>query len=119
MENEHFDTEAFFAALDAERQERGKTWKEVAAASGVSASTLTRMAQGRRPDVDGLAALLEWSGLKAESFIIKRGGRVAAKPATVAMISTHLRADPRLSAESANALEGIVRAAYKQLVKKD
>ena len=27
------------------------------------------MAQGKRPDVDGLAALLAWSGLKAEDYL--------------------------------------------------
>src|SRR5437867_3545994 len=92
MEKEYFDTEAFFAALDVVRQNRGKTWKEVAGESGVSASTLTRMAQGKRPDVDGLAALLAWSGLKAENFIKKQGGRPSKRPETLAMISTHLRA---------------------------
>ena len=35
-----FDGEAFYEALDAVRQARSMTWKKVAAASGVSASTL-------------------------------------------------------------------------------
>ena len=64
-----FDNEKFYAALDASRVARGLTWKQVATESGVSASTLTRMAQGKRPDVDGLAALLGWSGLRADSFL--------------------------------------------------
>jgi transcriptional regulator with XRE-family HTH domain len=49
-----FDTAAFYDALDSVRQARRLNWKQVAGDSGVSASTLTRMAQGRRPDVDGL-----------------------------------------------------------------
>src|SRR4051812_33734083 len=44
-----FDAEAFYAALDAERQGRNLTWKSVANSSGISASTLTRIAQGARP----------------------------------------------------------------------
>src|SRR5213078_1595384 len=80
MEKEYFDTEAFFAALDVVRQNRGKTWKEVAGESGVSASTLTRMAQGKRPDVDGLAALLAWSGLRADDFMKTDQKRAAVEP---------------------------------------
>jgi transcriptional regulator with XRE-family HTH domain len=57
---EKFDNEGFFAALDAHRLAKRLTWKQVAEQSEVSASTLTRMAQGKRPDVDGLAALLKW-----------------------------------------------------------
>ena len=45
------------------RLRRAKTWKQVAKDAEVSASTLTRMAQGRRPDVDSLAALADWSEL--------------------------------------------------------
>jgi transcriptional regulator with XRE-family HTH domain len=79
METTHFDVDAFFAALDAHRQAKKRTWKQVAAETGVSASTLTRMAQGRKPDVDGLAALLRWSGLKAEDFRDYRSETTAAK----------------------------------------
>ena len=64
-----FDTNAFHAALDAVRQARKLNWKQVAAQSGVSRSTLMRMAQGKRPDVDGLAALIAWSGLNADDYV--------------------------------------------------
>ena len=118
MEKEHFDTEAFFAALDSVRETKGQTWKDVAADSGVSASTLTRMAQGKRPDVDGLAALLTWSGLKAEDFL--KGRRpVAGKQETLAVISNLLRADRKLGKENAAALDQIIRLAYKRLAGKD
>lgn len=116
MEKEHFDTEGFFAALDGVRVARGRTWKEVAAESGVSASTLTRMAQGKRPDVDGLAALLAWSGLKAEDYL--KGRRPSGKPETLAVISNLLRADRNLGKENAAALEQIIRLAYKRLAAK-
>lgn len=117
MDKEHFDTEAFFAALDAVRQNKGRTWKEVAGESGVSASTLTRMAQGKRPDVDGLAALLTWSGLKAEDYL--KGRRpVSGKPETLAVISNLLRADRKLGKENAAALDQIIRLAYKRLAEK-
>ena len=52
-----FDVSALQAALDGERIARGLTWKDVAIESGVSASTLSRLSQGKRPDVDSLTAL--------------------------------------------------------------
>lgn len=107
-----FDVQAFFAALDAARRERKRNWKEVAGDAKVSASTLTRLAQGHRPDVDGLASLLAWSGLKAEQFIREPSEE---EPPTLAMISTYLRADPKLSPESRTALERIIEAAYEQM----
>ncbi len=45
MPKGQFDAEAFYAALDSQRQSRRMTWKQVAEESGISASTLTRMAQ--------------------------------------------------------------------------
>src|SRR5947207_6794303 len=119
MDKEHFDTEGFFAALDAVREAKGRTWKDVAVESGVSASTLTRMAQGKRPDVDGLAALLKWSGLQAEMFI-PRGKSEAKKTAEpLAQITAVLRADKSLSKDSAEAIEQILKAAYKRFREKN
>ena len=114
MADQGFDGAAFYAALDGVRDRRKLNWKQVAAASKVSASTLTRLAQGRRPDVDSLAKLLTWSGLKAESFI--RGEKPVSKsPETLAMISTYLRADPHLTPSSAAHLEELVKVTYRRL----
>jgi transcriptional regulator with XRE-family HTH domain len=111
---DQFDHEGFFEALDSQRLSRGKTWKQVAEETGISASTLTRMAQGKRPDVDGLAALLRWSGLKAESFI---GGEAEPVRDPLAQISTILRGDPRLSAAGRKTIESVLRATYQGLSK--
>ena len=105
-----FNTAAFYAALDAQRTAKRLTWKDVAAQAGVSASTLTRMSQGRGPDVDGLACLIAWSGLNATDFIKKRPNE--AEP--LAQITAYLRADRNLEPESAKALEDIIRAAYER-----
>ncbi len=116
MARGQFDGEAFHAALDAQRLGRGMTWKKVAEESGVSASTLTRMAQGRHPDVDSMASLLAWSGLDADSFV-RRSGKDEPTVEPLAQISAYLRADPNLSSEAASAIEAVVRAAYTQLKK--
>ncbi len=109
---DHFDGEAFYAALNAVRLSRQKTWKDVAQESGVSASTLTRIGQGANPDVDGLAALLEWSNLKAEMFI--RGAKNE-EPEPLAQITALLRAMPNLSPHNAKIIENIVITTYNQL----
>lgn len=108
-----FDGEAFYAALDGERQARQFTWKRVADESGVSASTLTRISQGKRPDVDSLAALSAWSGLDVGRFV--RSGSSKSEPEPLAMISTYLRSDPRLNEEAAVALDEMVKAAYRRM----
>ena len=108
-----FDANAFFSALDATRQARRLTWKKIATESGVSASTLTRMAQGRRPDVDGLAALSSWSGLDIGDFVRTQGEKPEADP--LAMISTFLKSDRNLTPESAIALDELIKATYVRL----
>ena len=105
-----FDASAFYEALDAQRRSRKLNWKQVAADSGVSASTLTRMAQGKRPDVDGLAALAAWSGLAADDFIRYDGDRPEPEP--LAKITTYLRSDRNLTPEEATALDQLIKATY-------
>ncbi len=110
-----FDADAFYAALDAHRQSLGFTWRKVAIGAGVSASTLTRMAQGKRPDVDSLAALASWAGLDADAYIRSAGDGDRGQAEPLAMVSTYLRADRNLSPEAAEAIDEIVKAAYLRL----
>lgn len=107
-----FNSEAFYAALNATRLSRQKTWKEVALKSGVQASTLSRLGQGANPDVNGFAALLTWSNLKAEMFIRRSGGGPA-EP--IANITALLRADPHLTPINAKIIEDIVLSTYNKL----
>jgi transcriptional regulator with XRE-family HTH domain len=111
-----FDAQMFYEALDAVRQARDLNWKQVAAESGVSASTLTRMAQGKRPDVDGLAALVAWAGLDADAYL--RSDEARPEPEPLAQISTYLRSDKNLSPEAATALDELVKATYERLRRK-
>ncbi|RXH35248.1 XRE family transcriptional regulator [Bradyrhizobium nanningense] len=109
-----FDVAALHAALDAERIARRLTWKDVSGESGVSASTLTRLSQGRRPDVDSLAALTQWLGLPADRFMGQRKVAFgAASPLT--QISSILREDPNLNENAAAALDELIKATYARL----
>jgi len=107
-----FDAEGFFSSLDGQRLSRGLTWRQVANEANISASTLTRMSQGHRPDVDGLAALCRWSGLKADDFLLQGTGSVE----PLARISTWLRGDRNLTPEAASALDQVIKATYERLV---
>lgn len=110
---DEFDIAGFHAALDAQRVSKGLNWKEVSEQSGVNASTLTRMSQGRRPGVDSLALLLAWSGLDASDFISQNN-----RPEPLAQITANLRADKNLKPESAKALEEIIKIAYERFREK-
>jgi transcriptional regulator with XRE-family HTH domain len=109
-----FDVSSLHSALDAERLARRLTWKDVSAASGVSASTLTRLSQGKRPDVDSLAALTAWLGLPADRFMGRRTTAFgSASPLT--QISSILRDDPNLNEDAAAALDEMIKATYTRL----
>lgn len=116
MPNVEFDARAFYLALDSTRAARKINWKQVAENSGVSASTLTRLSQGKRPDVDSMAALVSWSGLSADDFV-KGGARQ--RPEALSQITSLLSADARLTAESRDAMIGMVTAAYQRMARTD
>ena len=116
MKRGRFDISGFFSALDATRIARGKTWKQVAGEAKISASTLTRMAQGSRTDVDGLAALAAWSALNPDEFI-RREEVEHLEEEPLAKMCTYLRADKHLSEEGKIALEEVIKATYERLRK--
>jgi transcriptional regulator with XRE-family HTH domain len=111
--DKHFDADAFYAALASTVLARGITWKQVGQETGVSATTLTRMAQGRRPDAGSLATLSAWAGLNPGAYVNLRGRSAAPEP--LAQISSLLRSDPRLKPDAAIALEAMLQSAYERL----
>lgn len=114
---DRFDFAAFYRALDATREARAKSWKQVADESSVSASTLARMSQDKRPDASGLAALAAWSGLNPGEFVAYAAK--ADRPEPLATISSVLSQDPSLGPIAAAALEDIIRAAYARLARRE
>lgn len=110
------DVEALYAALDRKRQNLKLSWRTLASKLEITPSTFTRMAQGLKPDVDTFATLIRWLGMSQEEFLLPV--RKAVKNTDpVAMISTYLRGAKNVSHEQADALEDIISAAFKHLVK--
>ena len=110
-----FDVAALHAALDSQRRSRHLTWKDVADESGVSASTLTRLSQGRQPDVNSLAALTAWLGISADDFMRADRAELFGAPAPLAQISSIIHRDPNLNPEGMVALEEMIKATYARL----
>ena len=113
MPKSEFRLGAFHAALDSVRVSRGLTWKNVADQSGVSASTLTRLTQGKRPDVDSLSALIQWSGLTADDYMPLARSTVPPEP--LAEITSVVYGDRSLSKGDRDAMIDIIRATYMRL----
>ena len=110
-QTEKFDFTSFFKALAATVEARGTTWKGVSEATGVSQTTLSRMARGRQPDAESLTALSAWAGLNPVDFARMKKRRAE----SLALMGKLIREDPNLDREGADALEAIVGAAYGKL----
>jgi len=111
------DVEALYAALDQRRKSKGLSWRRAADEAHVSASTLTRLGQGKRPDVDSFAALVHWLAVPPDRFLRSETRSRQSRSDVMTVISTHLRAQKDLSPAGVKALEEIIRTAYQQLRK--
>jgi transcriptional regulator with XRE-family HTH domain len=73
-----FDFQRFYQAVNAKRTQRAASWRQVAREIGIGKSTLARMAQNKRPDADGLAALSFWAEVNPADFVFVEQQPVAA-----------------------------------------
>lgn len=115
MAQSRLDVAALYVTLDSERQQRGLSWRQVAQEAGVGPSTLSRMANGNRPDVDSFVALVHWLGVPAEQFMRHPDAEEEARQATAPAqaVASLLRADKDLDADSAAAIDDILQAAMR------
>ncbi len=110
-----FDGMGFYKALNDIRETSSLTWKQVGEQTGVSASTLTRMGQGRKPDADSLAKLSAWGRVNPADFVLNQENKRNSQEETLPQVFALFRADPKLNEQAITALEEMVRAAYKNL----
>lgn len=112
MAQNNLQLDALVAALDSERQARGLSWRQLALEAGVSPSTLTRMQQGKSPDVNTFSALTTWVDIPAERFYSdQKMKNVHDDP--MAVISTLLRGKKNMSPKAIKAIQELVNAAVK------
>ncbi len=112
----HFDCEAYFITLDEIRKAKTLSWKKVSDQTKVSASTLTRMGQGKHPDADSLTMLSAWAGLNPADYVTDEEFRNKETESFPKMMAL-LRADPDLAPDSIEAIQEILAIAYKRFGK--
>jgi hypothetical protein len=78
-----FDFERFYQAVNAKREQRAASWRQVAREIGIGKSTLARMSQNKRPDADGLAALSFWAQINPADYVLPDPLPPAPAPATL------------------------------------
>jgi transcriptional regulator with XRE-family HTH domain len=110
-------------AVRRKRDEMRLGLRAVADATGVSASTISRIENGTcQPSTENIVRLAEWLRMPMERFIGARDReKDEAAPviyfpqeATPDIVEVHLRADRNLTPEGAAALAEMFRVAYKQ-----
>ncbi len=99
-------------ALDSERKARGLSWRRLGAETGVSPSTLTRMQQGKSPDLNSLTALTRWLKIPVERFCAESIEPMGEED-PLAVVSTLLRGKKKLRPKAMTALQELVNAAVK------
>ena len=110
----HFDCDGFYGALDEIRKTKNFSWKKVADLSKVSASTLTRIGQGKHPDADSLAMLSAWARLNPADFVTDEELKPRETESLPKMMAL-LRADSTLSPEAIVAIQEVLTVTYRRL----
>jgi transcriptional regulator with XRE-family HTH domain len=93
------------------RKAEGLSLREAAEQMGVSAPTLQRVEAGQPPNSANLVRITGWLQIGVDD-ILKKGRKPAKDLATVAQIQVHLRADPNLSPDAAEAIADAVQKLY-------
>ncbi|MFB7085768.1 helix-turn-helix domain-containing protein [Streptomyces sp. NPDC056296] len=109
------NVQVLHAALDAARAEKGLSWRQLAKELGVSASTISRMTNGLKPDVSAFAAMTTWLRMPAETFYVTAEREEAQEdPELVASLVPLLRARSDLSGDDVAYLEEVIGAAARR-----
>ena len=111
-------------AIKRRREELGLSLRDVADVTNVSASTLSRIENGTgKPDADNIARLTGWLDMPVDR-VMKKSSKEDVEPvvyypheATPEIVEAHLRADKKLTPETAKALSELFRVAYQQFSK--
>lgn len=119
------NTQELGRAIKRRREELGMSLRDVADATQVSASTLSRIENGTgKPDADNIARLTAWLNMPVDRVMRKTQSSDKVEPviyypheSTPEIIEAHLRADRNLSPETAHALSEMFRVAYAQFSK--
>ena len=103
------------SALDKARESQGLSWRQLAKEIGVSASTISRMANDMKPDLTAFAAMTTWLKMPAEDFYVGGAADISdEQPDLVAQLVPLLRARKDLSRDDVEYLEDVIAAAARR-----
>lgn len=112
------DVARLHAALDAARESKGMSWRQLAKELGVSPSTMSRLAnEDAKPDVNAFAAMVTWLGVPAEKFMVDeddQSARTDEEPPLLAELAPLLRARSDLKKEDVEHLENLISSAVRR-----
>jgi transcriptional regulator with XRE-family HTH domain len=114
MPETQINVAALYAALDAVRESRGISWRQLAREVQVSPSTFSRLANRQKPDVDAFLALVRWLKVPAERFMTDGEDQDREEPPLMAELAPLLRARRDLNSEDKKYLEELIGAAMRR-----
>jgi transcriptional regulator with XRE-family HTH domain len=115
MARASIDVAVLYAALDAARESRDLSWRQLAREIEVSPSTLSRLGNGLNPDVNAFAAMIRWLRQPAETFMVDQDRNdQEQQPELVAELAPLLRARKDLKKEDVEHLEQLIKSAMRR-----
>lgn len=98
--------------LKSRRLRHHMSLRDLADEIDVSLNTLSRVERGHVPDLVNFRRILAWLDMPADVFLQAADVEIRSTPAVIAR---HLRADPNLSVDGAQAIADIVTEMYQRL----
>jgi transcriptional regulator with XRE-family HTH domain len=114
MPRTQINVSGLYAALDAVRESRGLSWRQLAREVGVSPSTFSRLANKQKPDVDAFVAMVRWLKVPAERFMVDDEEPAREEPELMAELAPLLRARQDLNSEDKRYLEELIGSAMRR-----
>ena len=104
---------ALYAALDGARKSKNLSWRQLAGEVGCSPSTMTRLANGYRPDADAFMSLTQWLKMPAERFWMSEDDQTdgESQPELLAEVGALLRNRKDMGDEERQKLQNVLEAA--------
>jgi transcriptional regulator with XRE-family HTH domain len=99
------------AALRSERRRRRLSLRDLAAETGVSFNTLSRVERGHVPDLKNYDRIVAWLGGHGQTLLDTESDA----PSTPNLIAAHLYSDTRLKAEHASEMLSLIQTLYDKL----
>jgi len=113
------DQKAFIARIKAKRGDMGL--REAAAEIGeISASSLSRIENGKLPDMETFLRICDWLEVDSSTFLtLASDAEFESEGNTPQIIEAHLRADTNLDEDTAIAIAKMVKNVYEMNAKKN